>query len=63
MMKKCVDTNDEFENNLLSYRNTHLMNIVKSPANLLQNRILKTKLIIVDRTSDNATKLIKQKMV
>lgn len=62
-LKKCNDTNDEFENYLLSYRNTPLMNISKSPANLLQNRILKTKLPIKIRMDENDTKLIKQKMV
>jgi len=63
IIKKCVDTDDKFENGLLFYRNTPLMNIGKSAANLLQNRILETKLPIVNRTSDNATKLIKQKIV
>lgn len=38
-------------------------NIGKSLANLLQNRILKSKPPIKDRTLDNATKLIKEKMI
>lgn len=44
MIKKCKETNDELEDYLLTYRNTPLVNVGQSPANLIQNRVLKTKL-------------------
>lgn len=48
MIKKCSESNSDIEDYLLNYRNTPLVNIGLSPANILQNRMLRTKLPIKD---------------
>ncbi|KAF0739490.1 Uncharacterized protein FWK35_00028159 [Aphis craccivora] len=43
MIKKCKETNDELEDYLLTYRNTPLVNVGQSPANLIQNRMIENQ--------------------
>lgn len=62
MIKKCKKTNDELEYYLLTYRNTPLVNIGQLPANLIQNRVLKTKLPIRTMQVDK-NNLIQVKMI
>lgn len=51
IMKKCGETSGEIEDFLFNYRNTPLANIGLSPANLIQNTILKNKITYKRYTS------------
>ncbi|KAF0765586.1 Uncharacterized protein FWK35_00006032 [Aphis craccivora] len=62
MIKKCSETNNDIEDYLLNYRNTPLVNMGLSPANLLQSRILRTKLPIKDIQNKKISININKKM-
>ena len=62
MFKKCKETNSELVSYLINYRNTPLVKIGLSPANLLQNRKIRTKLPIKEPMLENNLQTIKDIM-
>jgi len=63
IMKRIMKRCGEIENVLLNYRNTPLVNIGLSPADLIQNRILRTKLPIKNVLVKNMDINIKEKVI